>query len=43
MKNLYIKISDETHSKLKIAAIKNNMAFAKYVADILDKIANEIQ
>jgi len=42
MKNLYVKISDDTHNKLKIAAIKNNMTFSKYVSMILDKAAQEI-
>ena len=41
MKNIYVKISDETHGKLKILAIKNNMTFAKYLADLLEKAAEE--
>jgi len=43
LKNLYVKISDETHNRLKIMAIKNNTTFSKYISDILDRAAQEIQ
>jgi predicted HicB family RNase H-like nuclease len=42
MRNLYVRINDETHNKLKVEAIKRNMTFSKYISEILDKAAQEI-